>query len=405
MQLTPMNAKEIREAICWALLLTLLSWASVHAGIALGQKFVAPGPGYMQPGSVVESLFRFDSVYYKSIAELGYRYNGDPGSSPNLGFAPLFPLMVNAVGRIAGMNVIEAGFVLNKILLFLAFAFFYLVLKEWIPRTRALIVLFALATAAGSYAFHAYYSESTMLFLVGLALLCYQRRWFWGVGLSVAALGASRLAAFPMAMAFSVLLGIETWQATGLDRLKRALCALLCLVGTIAYLAFIGSEFGNPFILLDNIQKTSWGRFHQNVDWQLLLTGKYLINYWHLAIDRGVESFGDIRTLNLVWMTLGLLSGVYMIFAWRRHVLTYVFLPYLLFVYYANCSSEFLISTHRFFTSLPAIFLMMSAIPTWLTQRNYQVAAAVASVGLLIINLIYGWQHTAKFNQGVWFWF
>jgi len=405
MLVPPMTAKEMRDALLWALVLTLLSWASVQAGIALGEKFVPAGFGYPQPGGVAETLFRFDSGYYKSIAELGYRYNGDPGSSPNLGFAPLFPLLVTAVSLISGMNVIEAGFVLNRILLFLAFTLFYLVLKEWIPRARALLVLFALATAAGSYAFHAYYSESTMLFFLGLALLCYQRRWFWGVGLSAAALGASRLAAFPMSIAFAVLLGVEAWQATGRDRLKRALCALLCLAGATAYLAYIGSEFGNPFILLDKIQKTSWGRFHQEVDWRLLLTGTYLINYWHLAIGRGVESFGDIRTLNLVWMTLGLLSGVYLIFAWHRHVLTYVFLPYLLFIYYANCSSEFLISTHRFFTALPAIFLMMSALPTWLAQRRYRVAATLATVGLLLINLIYGWQHTAKFNQGTWFWF
>lgn len=389
----------------WALLLTLLSWVSVRVGIALGERFVAAGPGYPQASDAAEVLFRFDSVYYKWIAESGYSYNGDPGSSPNLGFAPLFPLLVSAVSLISGMNAIDAGFMLNKLLLFLALALFYLVLKEWLPRTRALLVLFAMATAAGSYAFHAFYSESTMLFFMGLTLFCYQRRWFWGVGLSAAALGASRLAAFPMALAFCVLLGVEAWRATGRGRIKLALCALLCLAGVAAYLAYIGAEFGNPFTLLDKIQKTSWGRFHRDVDWQRLLTGGYLIDYWLRAVSKGVASFTDIQTLNLVWMTLGLLSGAYLIFSWRCHVLTYVFLPYLLFVYYANCSSEFLISTHRFFTSLPAVFLMMSALPTWLGQRAaYWVTAAVAA-GLLLINMVYGWLHTAAFNQGIWSWF
>ena len=42
-------------------------------------------------------LFRFDAVYYRDIATTGYAYDGDPHSSPNIVFTPLFPLCVRAV--------------------------------------------------------------------------------------------------------------------------------------------------------------------------------------------------------------------------------------------------------------------------------------------------------------------
>lgn len=393
------------EAILAGLLLFVLSWTSVRIGIAIGEKVYPADFGYPLSGDVQDNLFRFDSKYYKSIADSGYFYNGDPGSSPNLAFAPLFPLLSRFVAAITGLGLVEAGFALNKVLLGFSFAVYFQVLKVWTSRSRALMVLFALGTSAGSYAFHAYYSESTMLLFTGLALLLFQQNQLLGTAFSVGMLGASRLAALPMVLVFSLLIGAKACQASANGRIKSGAYAVLCLAGSAAYLSYIAIEFGNPFVLLDKIQKTSWGIFHHDVDWAMLLSGKYLINYWSSTIARGLQGMDVVPTLNLVWMSAGLLSAVYLACAWRRHVLTYVFVPYILFVYYANSSSEYLISTHRLFSAIPVIFLMFSAIPSWLWHRRLQVAAVVAAIGLTAVNLCYGWLHTARFNQGSWFWF
>jgi hypothetical protein len=397
--------RDFRTAALWAVLIVCGSWVSARAGVAIGQAYIAPGPGYTRSAGTDPDLFRFDSVYYKSIAESGYSYNGDPSSSPNIVFAPMYPVLARVLSFLPGLDVLSAGFLVNKILLILALAFFYLLLIEWYAPTRVLLVLMAIATGASCYALNGYYSESTMLFFLALATWAFQQRRFTLCAAASAGLGASRLAALPMALVFAVLLAVEARRSQGRKRMKFAACAAACLSGAAAYLIYIGFAFGNPFTLLDTVQKTSWAMYHQDIDWGLFLTGGYLFDYWLSAAAKHSATFTDIQTINLVWMTLGLGACVYLAAVWKRHLLTYVFVPYILFIYYSNASSPFLISTHRFVAAVPPVFLMASALPAWLSQRAAIWITAAVSLVLLLLNLGYGCLHTAAFTQGVWFWF
>src|SRR4051812_6821587 len=117
-----------QRAFLNALFLLLISCATVYAGVALGARFVPPNAGYPQVGDVHEDLFRFDSIYYYTIARDGYSYSGDPNSSPNIVFAPLFPLLVSALSAL-GMDTVVAGFGLSHVLLYFAFYFLFLFLQ------------------------------------------------------------------------------------------------------------------------------------------------------------------------------------------------------------------------------------------------------------------------------------
>src|ERR1035437_7588170 len=203
-----------REALVSALFLILISWAVVQCGIYFGNHYVPAGGGLVTTQSITsEDLFRFASVYYLSIAKDGYSYNRDPYSSPNIIFAPLFPLLVRAVNWITGLDFVTVGFALNKILLFFALLFLSLTLRDLVGRTQAFFVLLALVTAAGAYSLHAYYSESTMLFSFSLCLLSYKRKWWLLLALAAALLGASRLAALPVAGIFAALLLAEALRS------------------------------------------------------------------------------------------------------------------------------------------------------------------------------------------------
>jgi hypothetical protein len=161
-----------RKSLLLALALLLSSWAVVQAGVFFGREQIPMGAGQPEAYRITShDLFRFDSLYYLAIAEHGYAYNGDPNSSPNIVFAPAFPLLVRALSTIMPGDTPLAGLILNKILFFFGLVFMLDFLRAIAGEQRAFWTLFAMVTAAGAYAFHAFYSESSMLFFLSLALV------------------------------------------------------------------------------------------------------------------------------------------------------------------------------------------------------------------------------------------
>ncbi len=395
-----------QRAFFWALLLVLISCAVSFSGVFLGGHFVSRNAGYPQGTDVQEDLFRFDSVYYYAIARDGYSYNGDPNSSPNIVFAPLFPILLRTLSWI-GIDLVTLGFALNHILLFFSFLFLFLFLEPLIGLNKTAFTLVTMGTAAGSYSLHAYYSECTMLFFLALSLLSFMRKWRVTLALAVAALGASRLAAAPIVGVFAIYFLGMAWASRERIRsfFENILGALICISGTVAYLLYIWNAFGNPFELLPQIQSASWGLFHPPISWITLISGGYFFNYWFAALQKGPATFLDIKTINLLWMTLGLISFVYLLLRFRRHILTFVFGSYFLFIYWSVASSDFLISSHRFFVLMIPLFMMFCDLQDWVERKTSRAVAISLSAVLILLNLAYGLLHTAFFNRGVWYYF
>ncbi len=387
-----------------ALLLFVISWLAIRGGISLGAHELPQGPGLPSPAEAKPDLFRFDSVYYRAIADWGYVYDGNPASSPNLVFAPLFPLLLQAVAALTGLELTAAGFLLNRFLLVGALFFWILFLRTKVSPSGAFLVLLLLVTSAGSYAFHAYYSEATLFFFLGLCFWSYSQGWAWLAAFSCAALGASRLTAFPIVCVFAGYFLWRAWceRSQRLSALSNTLLALLCLTGTASYLAYLGREFGNPFTLIPEIQQTSWGRFHQGVSWPKLLTGFYFIEYAGSALQRGWGTFLDIRTINLAWMLLGLGACVHLFLHYRRSLWALCFIAYFAMIYWSDAGSEYLISSHRFLALMVPIFMMILTLHETVMRRCGRTWAFAATGLLSLINLGYGLLMTAAFNQGLW---
>lgn len=382
-----------------ALALTLFSLLWVHAGVEIGKSYVPAGKGL----GFKTDLFRFDSEYYFSIAEYGYAYNGDPASSPNIVFAPGFPLLARGLSTITPLDTVTAGFVVNEVLLFFAVWMLLLMWSRTIGWWRAGAVTAAVLTAAGSYAFHAYYSESTTLFFLaaGLLALTGGRRPTIGA-ICVGLLGLSRVAMAPMCLVVGGFFAYRAWKT---HKPINVLNALLSISGTAVFLGFIWLRFGNPFTLIPEIQGNSWGLFHQPVPVLDLLWGKQFFLYWGEALARGFETFGEIKTLNLVWMTLGLAAALYGVIREPRALSTYVFAAYFLLLYVSSAGSDFLISAHRFFALMLPIYLMFNDLESWLERRTSPIIGRLIGALFLLVNAGYGLFHAAYFNQGVWYYF
>lgn len=383
-----------RQTALLAIFILLASWGLVTLGIHLGSLYVPAGAGFPKAEEVQANLFRFDSIYYLNIATQGYSYNGDLNSSPNIVFAPLFPLLIR-FGVSLGLDPVTFGFALNKILFFGALFFLLQWMQPFMGWRAAVLTLLALATSAGAYSFHAFYSESTMLFLMALALWSHQREKLAWFAFAIAGLGASRLTALPMAVV-AALWFFRVAKIWGFG--------LLCVAGGAAYLTYIGLKFGNPFVLLPAIQGASWGLFHPETDWLMLVSGGYLFEYWLSAFAKGWAALFDIQVLNLIWTTLGLVSAIYVVAKWRKNFFSYFFLSYFLFIYATNSSSIYLISAHRFFVLMLPIFIMFADLCGRLSEKS-RFLGVLAVLGVMLINAFYGVWHTAAFNQGVWYHF
>jgi hypothetical protein len=205
-----------------------------------------------------------------------------------------------------------------------------------------------------------------------------------------------------MAALFAVAL---LTQAVRQKSLRLALYAAISLAGFVAYLGYVFWRFGNPLTLFPAIQIASWGLFHPPVQLVSLLTGEYLWRYWALFFERNWMDWGNIKTLNLVWTSLGLVSCVYLLAAWRRELWAWLFIFYCLFIYATNSGSEYLISAHRFFLLMVPIFMMVVAGHGWLARRVSKVVAHAMGAVILALNLVYGIFHAGFFNQGIWYYF
>jgi hypothetical protein len=387
--------------------LFLVSWLTIRGGILFGELAVPAGKPYITHSGVNIDLFKFDSDYYWDIAHHGYSYNGDPHSFPNLVFAPLFPLLIRALAWLPGLDDISAGFAVNKIMFLLALFFLHKYLLTRFSAATSTVILLAVGTSAGAYAFHAYYSESLMLLLLALCLFFHDRRNWLGLALACAALGASRVAALPMVTVTAIFFAKLAWdERSDVRASAKALgLALLCATGTASYLAFVAVEFGNPFKLFPQIQSASWGLFHPPTPWFYVLTGRNLIDFASAALNKGGLTYVDIQTINLAWTLLAGASVFYIIAKFKGNFFSMLFTAYFSFVYATGAGSPFLISAHRFYALMLPIFVMFADLHRWMAARMWKVSAIAVTRALLLVNVEYCVIHTATFNQGVWYYF
>ena len=106
--------------------------AYLGAGLLADSPFVPP---YHLRGTenVLLDVFgsRWDTGFYVSIAEEGYRYQGVP--LPSVAFFPLYPLLMRALAAVVG-DALVAGLIISNVALLLATMLLYRLVD---PRTRA----------------------------------------------------------------------------------------------------------------------------------------------------------------------------------------------------------------------------------------------------------------------------
>ena len=199
---------------------------------------------------------RWDTGFYVSIAEEGYRYQGV--ELPSVAFFPLLPLLMRGLAAIVGDAVVAGILIANLALLGALIVLYRLVLEEWgaavAERSAWYLAVFP-ASLFGS----AIYTESLFLLAaVGALYLARHGRWL-PAGLLGFAAALTRLHGLLVA----VLLVGEWWRQrrsaeAGRPSLAALAAAAAAPLGTVAYMLYCWRAFGSPVAFAN--AASAWGR-------------------------------------------------------------------------------------------------------------------------------------------------
>jgi hypothetical protein len=222
--------------ICIALLLTLAQTAAA---------LVLAGPDSFR--SAYERLHCFDSNWYASIAELGYRCQverlTEPGYQDNVAFFPGYPLAATALMQLLALPAKVALPLTAQLACFGFWTYFLLLLRRWdVPLRQQVLGLLAVLLYPGAFFLIVGYSESLFVMLV-LGYIYWSEargRLAWllaalhGIALTATRFVGVAVVGFPV---------VHGW----LQRRRlwpRVLLATVAMLGVLAFFAYCQAKFG-----------------------------------------------------------------------------------------------------------------------------------------------------------------
>ncbi|MDE3095765.1 MAG: hypothetical protein KGK07_07175 [Chloroflexota bacterium] len=230
--------------------------AVVLLGGWLGMDIVAHGPFWWYPSSggwwVVQAASRWDSHWYESIAQAGYRLGA------GVAFFPLYPMVVAAVGWVSRLSVIASGALASALCFCGALWLLHASCEAKYGRAVADRTAMLVGVLPMGAFFSAVYPSSLYLLTIAGTLWAISRQHYW------AAFCAGLLGALDrtsgVLLATAALPGMwDAWSAQRLRGIARVLPALAgAPVGLAAYLVYLWVRFGSPF-LVTRWERKFWG--------------------------------------------------------------------------------------------------------------------------------------------------
>jgi hypothetical protein len=252
-----------RSPVAALIALYCLSRVVLVAVGKLSLAVVGPGEWFGRPRGLFDALLRWDTSWYLSIVEKGYRY--DPqGRYSNIAFLPLYPGLVKAVALVTGHAAL-VGVVLSNAAFALALVYLYRLASLDEPPEVAFRACLFLMLFPSAFFGSLVFTEGLFL-LLGVAAVYHarQRRW-------VAASIAASLAALTRMVGLFLLVPLlleyldALRDAGGRIRLsavrRDALAFLLVPAGHLPFMAYQAAAFGNPFLYLE-VQRAKWSLYN-----------------------------------------------------------------------------------------------------------------------------------------------
>jgi hypothetical protein len=252
--------------------LPLLLFTITRLGIAviayLAVPLIADAPSpplyhLRPPGNVLIDALgsRWDTGFYVSIAEEGYKFEGVP--LPSVAFFPLLPLLMRAVTPLVG-DTLAAGIVVSNVALLLAMMLFYrLVAESWDEQVADRAVWYLLIFPTAFFGAAIYTESLFLLAVIGAFYFARRRYWELSALLGIAA-GMTRLMGL-IVVPMLLLEWLRQWRSMeGEERpfFFSFFIAFTPLIGLGAFMLYLQSVFGDPLAFVHGAE--AWGRVPQS---------------------------------------------------------------------------------------------------------------------------------------------
>ena len=233
------------------------AWIAARVAVAVGWVGALAWTEVARDGArseaMTQGLFGWDGVFYRGIAEHGYR--GEPAEA--LRFFPFFPLIGRAIGAVAG----TPGFALLVVANLGALAGGALVrrlaIECGVTAETATRAAWLLTLSPPAFVLVWSYAEGLFVALVAGALLALRReRWWWAAVIGALA-GCTRPTGVVLAAAALIAACAGLRRASVRELPARAAAVAGPVLGALAYLWWVGAEFGDsglPIRLQDDLR-------------------------------------------------------------------------------------------------------------------------------------------------------
>ena len=242
----------------------LAAFLITRLGIAAVAYFSAPiladsnvPPYHMRPDNTLLDVFgsRWDTGFYLSIAQEGYRFQGE--ELPSVAFFPLLPVLLRGLDALLGDPILAGLAITNLALLGASVLIYLLAAGEWGERIADRAVWYLLIFPTSFFG-SAIYSESLLLLTAMLALYLARKRSWSGAAMSRILAALTRFTGILVAP----MLLAEWWfqrKAPGEHRSLTGLLASAAVpLGTGVYMLYLYLAFGDPLAFLH--ASAAWGR-------------------------------------------------------------------------------------------------------------------------------------------------
>jgi Gpi18-like mannosyltransferase len=206
------------------------------AAVIIGQR---AGTHVQESSHVLLAVWgRWDAVHYLDIATAGYQ-------GTDMAFFPLYPLLIHAIGALAGNHLI-AGLVISNVSFFFGLLFLYKLLEHEYDRAVARRAIFYVSIFPTAVYFTAVYTES-LFFMLTVASFYYMRSRHWWLAAALGFFAAlTRVEGVLLIVPF-----VMEWSAARESASKPSILDLvsgaLIPLGLGVYMAYLWVLRADPF--------------------------------------------------------------------------------------------------------------------------------------------------------------
>jgi hypothetical protein len=201
----------------------------------------------------LDGWFRWDSGWYKRIAERGYFIEG---SQSDVAFFPAFPYLSRYLGYIVGSHFL-AGFLISNFSTLFGIFFMYLIALSMTDEERARRSVILLLLFPASFFFSAYYTEGLFLLAITGSTYFFFRRNFLISSLFGMLAMLTRSTGIILFISFAIYLGYRIYKKE--ERFSPDMLFLLLIPsGLLIFMGMLWYQVSDPFAF--SKYQAGWGR-------------------------------------------------------------------------------------------------------------------------------------------------